>query len=57
MLITILHVLQTMEIEFLNPVEGAEDSDHDCCVDNLKYNMQRCTEATLFPVPSDRTLE
>lgn len=46
-----------MDTEFLTPVEGAEDSDHDCCIDNLKYNVQRCIEAVLLPIPSDCTLE
>lgn len=57
MQITIVHVLQTIEIEFPTPVEGAESSDQDCCIDNLKYNVQRYIEAMLFPIPSDCTLE
>lgn len=59
MLISIMHVFKTIELEFPTLVKGAEGSDHrlDVCTGILKYNIQRYIEVMLFPSPSDCTYE
>lgn len=53
MLISIVHVLKTVELEFPTLVEGAKVSDHrlNLYTGILKYNIKRDIELCYFTVP------
>lgn len=57
MLIRITHALKTIKLEFATLLEGVVGSEHrlHLCTGILKYIIERGTEITLFPSPSDST--